>query len=127
MAYTGYVDQTYYTDAYNGSTIPSADIAKKLIQASRHIDTLTFNRIVNVGFDNLTEFQQEIVKEAACRQADFEYENAELIESVLQSYSINGVSMEFGNGWNVKIENGVVMRKDLYQLLSQTGLCCRVM
>ena len=30
-------------------------------QASRHIDTLTYNRIDARGFDNLTPFQQEII------------------------------------------------------------------
>lgn len=96
-----------------------------LCQASRHIDSLTYNRIVEAGFDKLTPFQQEIIKEVVCYQALFEKENADAIASVLSSYSINGVSMQFGDSWNVFVEKGVAMRRDLYALLCQTGLCCR--
>ncbi|WP_411337221.1 hypothetical protein [Ruminococcus gauvreauii] len=97
-----------------------------LKRASRHIDSLTYNRIVGRGFNNLTPYQQEIIKEVCCAQADFEYQNADEIESVLQSYSINGVSAQFGGGWNTHIENGVMMRADVYSMLTQTGLCCRL-
>ena len=94
--------------------------------ASRHIDTLTFNRIVASGFENLTEFQQGIIKEAVCRQARFETENEDLIGSVLSGYSINGVSMQFGQNWNVVTEGGVAMKRDVYSLLEQSGLSCRL-
>lgn len=96
-------------------------------QASRHIDTLTYNRIVARGFENLTPFQQEIIKEVVCRQAEFEVENADAISSVLSSYSINGVSMAFGSSWNVFTDYGIAMRRDVYALLQQTGLCCRLL
>ena len=98
-----------------------------LLQASRHVDSLTYNRIVAAGFDNLTEFQQDIIKEVVCRQALFEVENADAISSVLSSYSINGVSMQFGDSWNVYVEHGIAMRRDVYALLQQTGLCVRVL
>ena len=98
-----------------------------LRQASRHIDSLTYNRIVAAGFENLTQFQQEIIKEVCCRQAQFEVENEDAISSVLSSYSINGVSMNFGSSWNVFTEHGVAMRRDVYSLLQQTGLCCRLL
>lgn len=100
-------------------------IDKALRQASRHVDSLTFNRIVAVGFDNLTQFQQDIIVEVVCRQAQFEHENSDLIDSVLSSYSINGVSLSFGNSWNIEIQEGIAMHKELYALLRQTGLCCR--
>ena len=98
-----------------------------LRQASRHIDSLTYNRIVAAGFDNLTEFQKEIIREVCCRQAQFEVENADAISSILSSYSINGVSMQFGESWNVFTQHGVAMRRDVYSLLQQTGLCCRLL
>nr|DAS23463.1 MAG TPA: Head Tail Connector Protein [Caudoviricetes sp.] len=127
MAYTGYVDEQFYRDVYKGVSIPSDDIGHMLTQASRHIDSLTFNRIVAKGFDNLTAFQQDIIKEVICRQADFEFDNADIIDTVLQGYGINGVSMQFnGNGWNVYADKGVAIKKDLYSLLSQTGLTARL-
>lgn len=107
----------------NYDIIPDIDVKKTLNKASRHIDTLTFGRIRGVGFDNLTPFQSEIVKEVNCELANFEYENAELIENVLSSYSINGVSMNFGGSWNVKLIKGVAIPTELYETLKQTGLC----
>lgn len=119
MGYEPYVT----SEEYNGEIIPETARTKYLRQASRHIDSLTFNRIVARGFRHLTQFQQEIIKECTVAQAEFEYENEELIQTYLQSYSVNGVSMTFGNSWNLMVQNGVAIRKDVYELLSQTGLC----
>lgn len=121
-----YADTECYLNEYKGTTIPAESIEKALKTASRHIDTLTYNRIVGKGFDNLTSFQQNIIKEVCCQMADFETENEEVLSSILQSYSVNGVSMSFGgSSWNVKVQNGVAIKMDTYELLQQTGLCCR--
>lgn len=122
--YQPYADQEYYSNVYEGTVLKEEDIKKYLKQASRHIDTLTFNRVVGC-FEQLTQFQREIIQEVVCQQAEFEYENASVLTSVLSSYSINGVSMNLGNSWNVKIINGVAIMCDLYNQLAQTGLCCR--
>nr|DAZ18192.1 MAG TPA: Head Tail Connector Protein [Caudoviricetes sp.] len=119
--YTSYVAVEEYKKNY--SDIPDENIEKSLKKASRHIDTLTFNRIQGIGFDNLTEFQKEIIKEVCCELANFEYENEDVITSVLNSYSINGVSMSFGDSWNIKVLKGVAIPTELYETLSQTGLC----
>lgn len=124
MSYTAYATVEEYTQLLPDAVeVTAADLR----QASRHIDSLTYNRIVAAGFENLTEFQQEIIKEVCCRQAQFEVENEDAICSVLSSYSINGVSMQFGSSWNVFTEHGVAMRRDVYSLLQQTGLCCRLL
>lgn len=120
-----YADVEYYKETYGGTSIPDDALERALKQASRHIDTLTYNRIVGAGFDHLTPFQQNIIKEVCCTLADFEYENEDMLNSVLQSYAINGVSMAFGSGWNVVCQNGVAIRRDTYEYLAQTGLCCR--
>lgn len=124
MAYKSYATEDYYADQYEGSTIPEDELEKALKQASRHVDSLTYNRIVSRGFSNLTAYQQEIIREVVCMQADFEYENADEINSVLSSYSINGVSAQFGSSWNVFTDKGVAMKRDVHALLQQTGLCC---
>lgn len=125
--YKAYADVDYYHNEYDGSTISDDILERSLKTASRHIDTLTYNRIVGKGISALTEFQQEIIKEACCEMADFETENADMLQSVLQQYSINGVSMTFGSSWNLKIQNGVTIRMDTYEKLCQTGLCCRLL
>ena len=126
MAYVPYVTPHYYKESYKGSTVPDEDLEKALRQASRHIDSLTYNRIVGRGFSSLTEFQREVVQEVTCQQADFEYENADEINTILSSYSLNGASVSFGSSWNVFTDKGVAMMRDVYALLSQTGLCCRL-
>lgn len=105
------------------SNIPEKEQFKYLKQASRHIDTLTFNRICDI--DALTDFRKEMVKEVVGELAEFEYENKEMLQSVLSFYAINGVSMNFGESWNIKIINGVAIPTDLYNTLAQTGLCTR--
>lgn len=127
MLYEPYASEVYYKQNFAGSVLSEKDMEKYLKQASRHIDSLTYNRIVGRGFNNLTEFQQELVREVCCEQAEFEYENKEIFDMVLQGYSLNGTSMQFGSSWNVRTEKGIPIRRDTYEKLSQTGLCCRLM
>lgn len=115
----------YHVGDYKGS-IPEKSVDAAMYDASRHIDSLTFNRVLEKGYDCLTQFQKEILSAVCEKQADFEHENADMLESILTSYSINGVSMGIdANGWNVFVQNGVVMQRSTYELLKQTGLCCR--
>ena len=124
MAYTAYVTASEYA-ALGYSVIPTGARNAYLLEASRNIDSLTFNRIVAKGFDNLTEFQQDLIREACCKHADFLYENKDAIASILDSYAINGVSMHFGNGFNVEVVQGIPVQKTTESLLIQTGLCWR--
>lgn len=127
MSYQPYADHEYYSNVYGGTDIPEEEQSKALKKSSRHIDTLTYNRIIGRGISNFTEYQQDVIREVCCQIADFEYENEELINSVLQNYSINGVSMSFGSSWNVVVQNGIAVKRDIYEQLCSTGLCCRVL
>lgn len=120
-----YANIEYYKETYKG-TLEDDDIEKALQQASRHIDTLTYNRIVAIGFDNLTDFQQGVIKECACLMADWETENAEYIDCMLSSYSLNGASMAFtGDSASATVKNGVAVSRDIYSHLQKCGLCTR--
>lgn len=120
-----YADYEYYKNTYKG-TLEDTDATKALQKASRHIDTLTYNRIVGVGFDNLTEYQQGIIKECACLMADWETDNADYIDSMLSSYSLNGASMSFtGNSASAVVTSGVAVSRDIYSHLQKSGLCTR--
>ncbi len=127
MEYEPYIAPEYYRDVYKGETIPQDQEEKYLLQASRHIDTLTYNRVVECGFSTLSEFQKKVLAGVICKQAEFEYENREIFDMILQSYSINGVSMQFGDSWNVELQKGIPIRRDVYAELCQTGLCSRLM
>lgn len=127
MSFQPYVNAEYYKDNFLGTTIPDEKIEKALKMASRHIDVLTYNRIVGKGIYALTEYQKEVIREVCCELADFEYENTDLINSVLQNYSINGVSMSFGDSWNITVQGGIAIKRDIYERLCTTGLCSRVL
>lgn len=120
--YQPYLDLEEFYRLKPDSLIPTKDVKKQLIKTSRHIDTLTFNRI---NIKKLTAFQNGILREVTAELAEFEYENKEVLQTMLSSYAINGVSMNFGKSWNVKIIKGVAIPYDLYDTLAQTGLCAR--
>lgn len=118
--YQPYVSIEEYQELFDN------DIDEKYLkQASRDIDVLTFNRIVQKGFNKLTEYQKEIIKEVCGEHASFLVENEAMLKTYLASYQINGVSMNFGNSWNVHIDSGVAIDRSLYERLCSTGLCCR--
>lgn len=110
-------------DEYKGN-IPADELEDRLKAACRDIDSLTFDRIVKQGFENLTQFQQKLIKEAVQLHADFCFENADLLDSPLASYAINGVSMSFDKS-KVVTTAGVTTSSRVYNLLMQTGLCYR--
>lgn len=120
-----YADEAFYKNEYLGIHTPE-QLNRILKTASQHIDTLTFNRIVGVGFENLTPFQQSVIREVCCQMADFMIENKDLIETTLSSYSINGVSMAFGDNWNVVTSQGIALSRSTFELLKQSGLTRRV-
>lgn len=119
-----YVDMEFYKNSYGGQE-EKEEIQKFIARAEKQIDTLTFCRINGIGFSKLTPFQQEQVKYATCLQADFIHDNKDEIETMLASYSVNGVSMTFQTGENVKRIQNILIRSDIYAELEKTGLCCR--
>ena len=85
------------------------------------INTLTFNRITD--YFALTKFQRDTLLRVCSRFLRFKIDNAELLDSALRSYGINGVSMSFDDA-AVKRIGGVIVPGDVYALLRQTGLTC---
>ena len=85
------------------------------------VNTLTFNRITD--YFALTKFQRDTLLRVCSRFLRFKIDNAELLDSALRSYGINGVSMSFDDA-AVKRIGGVIVPGDVYALLRQTGLTC---
>lgn len=121
MAYATVSD---FLKKYPNTPLQEREIAAALAESSTDVDSMTFNRIREVGFENLTEFQKEKVCEAVVLQANFRTENAELLQSPISSYSINGVSMSFG-GKNLVTCGDVLTTRSVTAALAQTGLMCR--
>lgn len=115
-----YADYGDYVDC--GGTATVEEITPYLAKAQDDIDALTFSRIVAIGWDNLTGFQQSMVCRAVCAQADFLRENGDAVESAMSSYAINGVSMTFGNAALYTIQDGVAVSNRAMGYLRRTGL-----
>lgn len=118
-----YVNSEYYLNTYKGNTIPANDLDSYLLKASEKVDELTFNRIVKIGFNNLTDFQKEKVQRAVCLHADHMYQNGTEMGQIT-SYSVLDISVSIDNKNSTEAKYGV--NRSTYDLLKQTGLTCRV-
>ena len=122
---TLYVDKKYYFDEFKGNKVPINEIEKYLRLAQEKIDSITFNRIVAIGFNNLTKFQQEKIKDAICYQAEYIYVNGYNNEDNrdVSSYSVLDISVSVDNSNNDKT---IAQRKNMsemaYDYVHKTGL-----
>ena len=103
-------------------TTDNIALAKLIREAEEDVDTLTFHRIGELK--SLSEYQLEQIKRAVCVQTNFRYENAELLDSPLSSYGVNGVSMAFDNN-KVRCVSGVYTSARAYDILLSTGFLYR--
>ncbi|MCI5723008.1 MAG: hypothetical protein MR283_03260 [Erysipelotrichaceae bacterium] len=120
-----YVDKAYYKNTYKGIILTDDNADRYLSIASRHANTICRGRVEGTGFNNLSSFRKSSIQEVVCRQAEFLYQNESMLETYLSSYAINGVTMQFGQSWNLHTEGGIAMPEELYQILLRTGLCYR--
>ena len=120
-----YITFAEYTEL-GGDLIPQDEFTKIARTMSRKVDGLTFNRILNGGFDSLTPFQQKCIKESMIDFCDFEYDNHDVLNSTISNYSINGVSVSYGSNHGGITIGGMMVSRSGYQILSQTGLTCRL-
>lgn len=113
-----YVDVEYYKNEYGGTIIADKELKQKLSRAKDQIDTLTYNRIIGLGFENLSLFQQDKIKKAICLQADFITQYGDYINLPVSSFSIGSTSLSFDSN----IVNGITTTKEVINYISQTGL-----
>lgn len=121
---TLYADDNYYLDTFEGTMIPDDDVKKYLELAQEKIDSITFNRIVKIGFDNLTDFQKEKIQKAICYQAEYIFENGTETSNIA-SYSVLDINVSVGNKNTPASLNH--MSEIAYELVHKTGLDCRLL
>ena len=122
---TLYVSKEYYSNTFKGKTIPDEDIEKYLELAQEKIDSITYNRIVAIGFDNLTEFQKEKISKAICYQAEYIFKNGYNDEDNrdISSYSVLDISVSVDNSSSNKTKaQKLNMSEMAYDLVHKTGL-----
>lgn len=121
-----YVDSKYYLDTFGGKMMTTMDVIDKNLKlAQEKIDSITYNRIVAIGFDNLTEFQQEKIKDAICYQAEYIYKNGYNNEDSrdIASYSVLDISVSVDNSnSNKTIAQKKNMSEIAYDYVHKTGL-----
>lgn len=118
-----YADYAFYTDTYGGTVITAEDAPKSLQKASETIDSLTYCRILEKGFEGLSGFQKGIIQRCACALAEWQTQNADILDNPYSSYSINGVSATWGKTSSVRQINGILIPNQIYSDLIKTGLC----
>ena len=122
---TLYVNKEYYSNTFKGKTIPDEDIERYLELAQEKIDSITYNRIVAIGFDNLTEFQKEKINKAICYQAEYIFKNGYNDEDNrdISSYSVLDISVSVDNSNSNKTKaQRLNMSEIAYDLVHKTGL-----
>ncbi|BFH16507.1 hypothetical protein J6TS7_31120 [Paenibacillus dendritiformis] len=109
-------------DRYGDGLIPEEQLERALDRASDQVDTLTYNRIRKIGFDQLTPFQQLNIKKSVCQQADFVYKYGDFLNMPISGYSAGSTSMTFKA---VQGAGGVQTSDEVINLLMSTGLAHR--
>lgn len=94
--------------------------------ASEHIDILTRERINEIGWDKLTQFQKRRISKVCEKYAIWYHDNKLALTCPANSISLGSVGMSFNfDSGSYHKERGVVMPSDLYEMLVETGLCWR--
>ena len=122
---TLYVNKEYYSNTFKGKTIPDEDIERYLELAQEKIDSITYNRIVAICFDNLTEFQKEKISKAICYQAEYIFKNGYNDEDNrdISSYSVLDISVSVDNSSSNKTKaQKLNMSEMAYDLVHKTGI-----
>lgn len=120
-----YATPDEFYDLCPDSTADGIAVEQLLDRASDEVDALCYGRIRGRGFERLTAFQQEKVKKAVCYHAAFLCDYAQELDSPLESYGINGVSMAF-SGSKTVTQGGVTTTNAVMAQLRQSGLASRL-
>lgn len=121
-----YITKEYYTDIFKGTAVPSEEVEKYLELAEEKINDITFNRIVKIGFNNLTSFQQENIQKAICKQAEYYFENGINSFSSVSSYSVLDITVNVDNSSKTEAQKAG-MCEFAYMYINKTGLASRLL
>ncbi len=120
-----YITKDDYEKFWNLELVGEENIEfeRNLILAREKIDSVTLNRIVAIGFDKLTKFQQEKVKLAMYYQIAY-YEENGIEDDNVSSYSVLDISINVDKSTQSKAQR-LKMSSFALDQLEKTGLCTR--
>lgn len=101
-------------------TLITQDLENKLAKAEREINHLCFGRINGKGFDSLSPYQQNLIKEAVCLQAEYTEQYGTYINCPIKSYSAGSTRVAADTSYGNTTQ-------EIINLLEDTGLRCRVL
>lgn len=117
---TPYLTIERYCELLN-EKIDEKEFSRLLLIAEEKINSVSKNRIVGLGFVNLTEFQKEKVELATAFQIQYLLENG-LEDDNLSSYSVLDISINVDKT-NQSISKKLHMSSIAYSYMQDTGLC----
>lgn len=118
-----YVTVKEYLKYWGISNVDEMALKRNILEAQEKIDSVTYNRIVAVGFDNLTKFQREKVKLAMYYQIAYVEENG-TEDSSISAYSVLDISITVDKNTKTKAQK-LNMSSFALDQLEKTGLCVR--
>ncbi len=120
-----YADENYYRNTYLGKYEGSDEELRKMLGvASRKIDGITFNRIGVCGFEGLSEFQKECLRQACCFQTDYMFENGTDGGASMSGYSVADIRVSYsGNAANKASMSG--FSQTAYEFVELSGFLYR--
>lgn len=121
-----YVDHTFYTTSYLGTSIASTDFARLALRASQVIDQVTFNRAAAVITADEDADTIALIQMATCAVAEElqTQESAGNIDGVT-SERVGSYAVTFGAGSRAMLSNEEKQEKAAKVYLANTGLMFR--
>lgn len=121
-----YIDFTYYTETYKGSTIPEAAFSRFAMKAENKVDLMTFNRI-----DTEADYMER-VRMCCCEIADSLYsidvsENTQSAGSsgIVSSERVGDYSVSYVDVATTNSMNAIKIKSIATEWLGLTGLLYR--
>ncbi|WBL16446.1 hypothetical protein [Sutcliffiella sp. NC1] len=120
-----YIDYTFYTNDYKGTSVDESEFAKLAERASEVVDQLTGYKLKTGNrFDNLPTFVQEQVKKATAAQVEF-YILSGGTDIAITGDDITGVAVgkfSYGGGNRSSGKEREPIADNLLDYLRPTGL-----
>lgn len=118
---TPYLNQIEFKNLLN-TEVDEQQFQQLLVLAEQKINRISHNRIVAVGFKNLTEFQKEKIKLAIAYQIDYLLKNGLEDDTEALSYSVLDISVNVDKS-NQSYADKIHMSNIAYNFMQETGLC----
>jgi hypothetical protein len=110
-----YTSQDYFISNYGDKVIPLELLERYIKKASREIDLYVIHPIVGP----LVDGEEEIIEDCCCELMVFLYKNRQIEQSIMKSFSINGVSGEFSDVEYRQSKNNILNQLELTRFMDR--------